>query len=110
MDCLQPTGLEAEFALGAVRQWACFPQSAAGHVSVASPQTFRVLVESSAGRLAIVTLTLRMAPDRTLAASLARLIDEIPFANATRERIAGAFEARHGLAIELLDIDLDQDN
>ncbi len=110
MDRLQLTGSEPEFALGAVRQWTHFPQFAEGHVSVASPQTFRVLVESAAGRLAIVTVTLRMAPDRILAAGLASLIDEVPFANATRERIAGEFEARHGLAIELLDINLDEDN
>ena len=101
MDYVQLTGSEPEFALSAVRQWACFPQFAKGQASVASPQTFRVLVESASGRLAIVTLTLRMAPDRILAAGLGSLIDEIAFANATRERIAGEFEARHGLAIEM---------
>ena len=110
MDCVQLTNSAPEFALSPLRQWACFPQFAEGHASVASPQTFRVLVESAAGRLVIATLALRMAPDRILADGLARLIDEIPFANATRERIAREFDARHGIAIELLEIDLDQDN
>jgi hypothetical protein len=94
----------------ALRQWACFPRSVAGHGPVASPQVFRLLVESSGRRLAIASVALRALPDAALAADLARLIDERPFEFASRERIGGEFETRHGIAVELLDIDLDQDD
>lgn len=92
------------------RQWAFFPQSGVGHGLVASPQIFRLLVESSGRRLAIATIALRTVPEAGLAANLARLIDERPFELASRERICGEFEARHGIALDLLDVDLDQDD
>ena len=91
-------------------QWACFPQSVVGHGPVASPQIFRLLVESSGRRLAIATVALRALPDAALAANLARLIDERPFEFASRERICGEYETRHGLTLDLLDVDLDQDD
>jgi hypothetical protein len=93
-----------------LRQWACFPQSVAGHGPVASAQVFRLLVESSGRRLAIATVALKTVPDVSLAAGLARLIDERPFAFASRERICGEFEARHGIGLDLLEVDLDQDD
>jgi hypothetical protein len=95
---------------GALRQWTCFPKSVHGHGHIASPQTFRLLVESAGGRLAIATLMSRTEPDLFLAANLARILDERPFALASRERISGEFEARHGVTVELLDIDLDKDD
>lgn len=58
-----------------LRQWAWFPQRVAGHGFVASPQIFRLLVESTGRRLAIVTVALRALPDAALAAELAGLID-----------------------------------
>jgi hypothetical protein len=94
----------------ALRQWTCFPQAAQGQGHIASPQTYRLLLESAGGRLVIATLTLRTAPDIFLAANLARVLDERPFALASRERISGEFETRHGVTLELLDIDLDQDD
>jgi hypothetical protein len=94
----------------ALRQWACFPQSEYGQGRVASPQTYRLLIESAGGRLVIATATLRTAPDICLAANLARVLDERPFALASRERISGEFEARHGVTLELLDIDLEHDD
>ncbi len=93
-----------------LRQWACFPQSVAGHVPIASPHVFRLLVESSGRRLAIATVALRTLPDAALAADLARLIDERPFEFTSRERICGEFETRHGVTLDLLDGDLDQDD
>lgn len=102
--------VEADDDAKAMRQWAYFPQEAAGHGAVASPQTFRLLIESAAGRLVIATITLRTTPDISLAANLARLIDERQFELASRDRISGEFEARHGLAVELIDIDLDGDD
>ena len=93
-----------------LRQWACFPRAAEGYGSVASPQVFRLLVESCRQRLAIVTVALRALPDAALAADLARLIDEREFEFASRERICGEFESRHGIVLDLLDVDLDQDD
>jgi hypothetical protein len=94
----------------ALRQWACFPQAGHDRGRIASPQTYRLLVESAGGRLAVATLALQQVPDTTLAANLAQVLDERPFALASRERISGEIEARHGVAVELLDIDLDQDD
>jgi hypothetical protein len=94
----------------ALRQWACFPQAEAGHGHIASPQTYRLLIESAAGRLAIAAVTLKTAPDIFLAANLARMLDERSLALASRERLAGEFEARYGVTMQLLDIDLDQDD
>lgn len=93
-----------------LRQWACFPQAGEGHRHLASPQTYRLLIESAGGRLAIAAVTLRTASDIFLAANLARVLDERPLALASRERLAGEFEARHGVTLELLDINLDQDD
>jgi hypothetical protein len=94
----------------ALRQWACFPQATQAHGRVASPQTYRLLIESAGGRLVIATVILRTVPDLFLAANLARVLDERPFALASRERISGEFETRHGVAVELIDIDLDHDD
>lgn len=93
-----------------LRQWTCFPQNVAGHGPIASAQVFRLLVESSGRRLAIGTVALKTVPDVVLAASLARLIDERPFEFASRERICGEFETRHGISLDLLEVDLDQDD
>ncbi|MCX7166602.1 MAG: PcfJ domain-containing protein [Rhodocyclales bacterium] len=93
-----------------LRQWACFPQNVERLGLVASPQIFRLLVESSGRRLAIATVALRMLPDAVLAADLACLIDERPFEFASRERIVGEFATRHGVVLDLLDVDLDQDD
>lgn len=93
-----------------LRQWACFPQAEPGHGNIASPQTYRFLIESAAGRLAIAAVTLKTAPDIFLAANLARMLDERSLALASRERLAGEFEVRHGVTLQLLDIDLDQDD
>ncbi len=95
---------------GAFRQWAFFPKAAVGPRQAASSQTFRLLVETAKGRLVISTLALRTAPDSSLAANLAQLIDERPFELASRKRISGEFGARYGITLELLDIDLDQDD
>jgi hypothetical protein len=94
----------------ALRQWAFFPKTTDGPRPVASSQTFRLVVETAKGRLVVATVALRTAPDITLAANLACLIDERPFELASRERISGEFGARHGITLELLDIDLDQDD
>jgi hypothetical protein len=101
---------DAEAEAKALHQWASFPQAVQAHGQIASPQTYRLLIESAGGRLVIATVTLRTAPDIFLAANLARLLDERPFALASRERISGEFETRHGVTLELLDIDLDQDD
>jgi hypothetical protein len=95
---------------GALRQWVLFPKTIESSSQAASSQTFRLLVETEKGRLVIATVALRTAPDISLAANLARLIDERPFELASRERISGEFGARHGITLELLDIDLDQDD
>ncbi len=95
---------------GALRQWVFFPGTADAVRQVASSQTFRLVVETAKGRLVIATVTLRIAPDIILAANLGRLVDERPFELASRERISGEFGARHGITIELLDIDLDHDD
>ncbi len=105
IECSDP---EAEAK--ALRQWACFPRSVGGHGPVASPQIFRLLVETAGRRLAIATVALRTLPDVALAADLARLIDERPFEFASRERICGEFETRYGITFDLLDVDLDQDD
>jgi hypothetical protein len=97
-------------AAKALRQWACFPQAEQAHGHIASPQTYRLLVESAGGRLVIATVTLRTGPDIFLAANLALVLDERPLALASRERLAGEFETRHGVSLELLDIDLDHDD
>jgi hypothetical protein len=94
----------------ALRQWACFPQAEQDHGRITSPQTYRLLVESAGGRLAIATVVQRTGPDIFLAANLARVLDERPFALASRERISGEFETRHGVTVELIDIDLDHDD
>lgn len=94
----------------ALRQWACFPQATQAHGRIASPQTYRLLIESAGGRLVIATVILRTVPDIFLAANLARVLDERPFALASRERISGEFETRHGFAVDLIDIDLDYDD
>jgi hypothetical protein len=94
----------------ALRQWACFPQAEQNHGRITSPQTYRLLIESVGGRLAIATVMLRTGPDIFLAANLARVLDERPFALASRERICGEFETRHGVTVELIDIDLDHDD
>ena len=99
-----------EAGIDALRQWACFPQVEHDHKRIASPQIYRLLVESAGGRLAIAAVALRTAPDISLAENLARVLDERPFELASRERISGEVEARHGIALELLDIDLDQDD
>ena len=93
-----------------VRQWVFFPRASDGPRQAASSQTFRLVVETARGRLVIATVALRTAPDVSLAANLARLVDERPFELASRERISGEFGARHGITLELLDIDLDQDD
>jgi hypothetical protein len=93
-----------------LRQWGYFPQTLEGYGSLASPQVFRLLVESSGRRMMIATVALRAAPDSTLAAELSGLIDERKFEFASRECISGEFDNRHGIAIELLDVDLDQDD
>ncbi len=92
----------------AMNQWACFPRPAEGGGTIASPQIFLLLIESSGRRLVIATVELRTTPDTSLAANLASLIDERIFELASRERISGEFEARHGIALDLLDIDLDR--
>jgi hypothetical protein len=94
----------------AMNQWACFPRPAEGCGTIASPQIFLLLIESSGRRLVIATVELRTTPDTSLAANLASLIDERKFELASRERISGEFEARHGIALDLLDIDLDRDD
>jgi hypothetical protein len=94
----------------AMNQWACFPRSAEGYGSIASPQIFLLLVESLGKRLVVATVARRTIPDAALAADLASLIDERKFEFASRERISGEFEARHGIALDLLDIDLDRDD
>ena len=93
-----------------LRQWVFFPRASDGPRQVASSQTFRLVVETARGRLVIATVALRTAPDISLAAGLACLIDERPFELASRERISGEFGTRHGITLELLDIDLDQDD
>jgi hypothetical protein len=95
---------------GALRQWVFFPKTIGGPRQTTSSQTFRLVVETAKGRLVIATVALRTAPDINLAASLARLIDERPFELASRERISGEFGARHGITLELLDINLDHDD
>ncbi len=95
---------------GTLRQWVFFPGTADAVRQAASSQTFRLIVETAKGRLVIATVALRTAPDITLAANLALLVDERPFELASRERISGEFGARHGITLELLDIDLDQDD
>lgn len=102
--------LESEDENQMVLQWAYFPKIVEGQRQFASPQTFRLLVESLAGRLAIAKVVLRTTPNKHLATNLAALLDERQFELASRERIVGEFESRHGLALELLDIDLDQDD
>ena len=97
-------------AAEALRQWAVFPQAAEGQGQIASPQIFRLLVESSGGRLAIATVAMRTVPDNALAANLAQLLDERQFELASRERVCGEFETRHEIALVLLDIDLDRDD
>jgi hypothetical protein len=93
-----------------LNQWALFPKVTEGNERFASPQTFRLLIESSRGRLAIANVTLRIAPDKTLVTNLAQLLDERQFELASRDRLCGEFEARHGIVLELLDIDLDRDD
>jgi hypothetical protein len=93
-----------------LRQWMFFPRASDGPRQVASSQTFRLVVETARGRLLVATVVLRTAPDISLAAGLACLVDERPFELASRERISGEFGARHGITLELLDIDLDQDD
>jgi hypothetical protein len=93
-----------------LRQWVFFPKSISGSRQAASSQTFRLVVETAKGRLVIAAVALRTVPDITLAANLARLVDERPFELASRERISGEFGARHGITLELLEIDLDQDD
>ena len=99
-----------EDVANAMRQWAVFPLTAEGQGQFASPQIFRLLVESAGGRLAIATVALRTVPDSALAANLARLLDERQFELASRDRICGEFETRHEIALTLLDIDLDRDD
>jgi hypothetical protein len=99
-----------DHAAEALRQWAVFPQAAEGQGQFASPQVFRLLVESTGGRLAIATVAMRTVPDKTLAANLAQLLDERQFELASRERVCGEFETRHEIALVLLDIDLDRDD
>ena len=102
--------LESEDENQMVLQWTYFPKIVEGQRQFASPQTFRLLVESLAGRLAIAKVVLRTTPNKHLATNLAALLDERQFELASRERIVGEFESRHGLTLELLDIDLDQDD
>jgi hypothetical protein len=101
---------ESDDAETSIRQWAFFPSGAEGHRQFASPQVFRLLIESAEGRLAIATLALRMTPDSALAANLGRLLDEREFELASRDRICGELEARHGTTLTLHDVDLDRDN
>jgi hypothetical protein len=92
-----------------LRQWACFPRDAI-NVNSAAPQTFRLLIESSGGRMAIATLVMRTSPDVSIAEALAHLIDEPHFADVTLLQLEGEFECRHGHRLELLNIDLDHDD
>jgi hypothetical protein len=94
----------------ALRQWACFPGAEIVGISATRQLAFRLLVESRHGRIAIASLALREVPDSQFAARLASLIDERAFRLASRERIAGEFGERHGVSLEVLDIDLDNDN
>lgn len=94
----------------ALRQWACFPGADIVGASATRQIAFRLLVESRHGRIAIASVALRETPDTSFAARLASLIDERAFRLASRERIAGEFGERHGVSLEVLDIDLDRDN
>jgi hypothetical protein len=78
--------------------------------SMGPGQAYRLLIESTGGRLAIVAVSLRTPPDLSMISDLAGLIDERPFELASRERICGEFGERHGISIELLDCDLDKDD
>lgn len=93
-----------------LRQWACFPGTDIVGASATRQIAFRLLVESRHGRIAIASVALREVPDTSFAARLASLIDERAFRLASRERIAGEFGERHGVSLEVLDIDLDHDN
>ncbi len=93
-----------------MRQWAYFPRATTGSVLVASPQVFRLLAESRGGRLVIATVLLREDPESNLASDLACLVDEPQFALVSPERIAGEFDARHAVSLDLCDVDLETDN
>ena len=81
-----------------------------GRSRMTSPQLFRLMIETTAGRLLIVSIYSRDPPDLTLAAGLASLVDDRRFVDQSTLRIQGEFEALYGQTIELLDVDLDLDD
>lgn len=93
-----------------LRQWACFPAGDASQARFASPQTYRLLVETAGGRLGVATIALRSAPDASLASALAAVLDRPALTTATLERVQGEFEDASGHGITLADIDLDHDD
>ena len=93
----------------ALKQWAVYPQLS-GRTRLSSPQTFRLLIETTAGHLLVASTVLREPPDFEFVSALAMLVDDHRFADQPILRIQGEFEARHGHTIELLDVDLDRDD